>query len=266
LALNIIDTHAHLDMPEFNPDREQVITRAFENGVTAIVTIGINLESNRRAIDLAEKHPGIWAGIGIHPQDSKGVLKSDVEQLAEMASNPRVVAIGETGLDYLRDFSPQQDQLQVLNWELAVAKKVGLPVIIHCRQAQDVIIPILRDWSSSYPLPADKPRGVLHNFRDDLDTAKQYMAMGFYFSLGAYLGYPSSARLRAVVGELPLDRLLIETDCPFLPPQEYRGRRNEPGYTTITVRKLAEIKGITAEEAARQTTINAQKVFNLPRS
>lgn len=266
MILDIIDTHAHLDMPEFDSDREQVIARAFENGVKGIVTIGINLESNRRAIDLAEKYPGIWAGIGIHPQDSKGVLKSDIDLLEIMAGHPRVVAIGELGLDYLRDFSPHQDQLQVLNWELAVAKKVGLPVIIHCRQAQDVIIPILRDWSISHPLPVGKPRGVLHNFRDDLDTAKQYLAMGFYFSLGAYLGYPSSASLRKVVAELPLDKLLIETDCPFLPPQEYRGRRNEPGYTPITVRKLAEIKGITAEDTARQTTINAIRVFNLPLS
>ena len=263
MALNIVDTHAHLDMPEFDSDREQVIARAFENGVKAIVTIGINLESSRRAIDLAEKHPGIWAGIGIHPQDAKGFLKSDVDQLEKMASHPRVVAIGELGLDYLRDFSPQQDQLQVLHWELAVAKKVGLPVIIHCRQAQEVIIPILWDWSNAYPLPAGKPRGVLHNFRDDLHIANQYLAMGFYFSLGAYLGYPSSTSLREVVAELPLDKLLIETDCPFLPPQEYRGRRNEPGYTPITVRTLAEIRGITAEYAATQTTNNALKVFNL---
>ena len=259
----IIDTHAHLDMSEFDSDREQVIARAFANGVAAIVTIGIDLESCRRALELAQKHPRIFAGIGIHPQNTGGVTKSDIDQLERLAGQPGVVAIGELGLDYLRDYAPRPQQLQVLRWELKLAQKMGLPVVVHCRQAQDMMVPELQEWSRSYPLPPGRPRGILHNFRDDFDTACRYLEMGFYLSIGAYLGYPASVRLCAALAQVPLDKILIETDCPFLPPQELRGQRNEPSYVQATVRKLAEIKGITPQEVARQTTAHAIEVFKL---
>jgi TatD DNase family protein len=263
LTSSIIDTHAHLDMSEFDPDREMVIERAFTGGVAAIVTIGIDLESCRRTIALAQKHPRIFAGIGIHPQNAGGVTRADIDQLERLAVQPRVVAIGELGLDYLRDYAPRPQQLQVLRWELELAQKMGLPVVIHCRQAQETILPELQAWCRSYPLPPGQPRGILHNFRDEFDIAQQYLEMGFYLSIGAYLGYPTSVRLCAALGRVPLDKILIETDCPFLPPQDLRGQRNEPSYVPATVRKLAEIKGITPEEVARQTTASAIKVFKL---
>jgi TatD DNase family protein len=262
LTIEIIDTHAHLDMPEFDQDRDEVITRAGENGVNTIITIGINMESNRRAIKLSEQYSSVLAGIGIHPQDSKGVKYEDIQALSLLARHPRVVAIGETGLDFYRNYSPREDQLQALNWQLEVAKQTGLPVVIHCRQAQEAILPVLESWSNSFDLPEGKPKGVLHCFNVGRETAEKYLKMGFYLSLGAYIGYPSSAELRATITSLPLDRLVIETDCPFLPPQKQRGKRNEPSYTLSTLGVLAEIKQMSPEDIARQTTRNALRLFS----
>jgi TatD DNase family protein len=263
LTLRIIDTHAHLDMPEFNRDREEVIDRAKDKGVSTIITIGIDLESCRKAIDLAEKHPGIWAGIGIHPQESKGVSKQDVDKLEELARHPKVVGIGELGLDYYHKYSPKESQLTVLYWQLEIAERVSLPIIVHCRQAQEDMLPIIRDWCQSYKMPEGKPRGVLHCFSGEENLANIYMDMGFYISLGGYIGYPSSAKLRDTIKNIPSDKIVVETDCPFLPPQKYRGKRNEPAYTAITMEALAKIKGISFDEMARQTTENAIRVFNL---
>ncbi len=263
MEMDVIDTHAHLEMPEFNDDREEVIERARSSGVNKIITIGIDIESAKKAIELAEKHSGIWAGIGIHPQLSKGVQKEDIEKLVELAGSPRVVAIGELGLDYYRDYSPRQDQMKALKWQLEAAKNLRLPVIIHCREAQEDMIPILREWSGSFQMPEGRPRGVLHCFGRDEATAGNYIEMGFYISVGGYIGYPSSARLRETLERIPLDRLVVETDCPFLPPQKYRGKRNEPAYVLHTLQALAEIKRVSVEEAARQTTGNAVRLFNL---
>jgi TatD DNase family protein len=262
LTIEIIDTHAHLDMPEFDLDREEVINRAREKGVTTIVTIGINMESNRRAVKLAEQYPFILAGIGIHPQDSKGIRYEDIQALQDLALHPRVVAIGETGLDFFRDHAPHEDQIQALLWQLEVAQKTDLPVIIHCRQAQEAILPILKKWAGSFALPGGKPRGVLHCCNVDLTTAEKYIEMGFYFSLGAYIGYPSSKALRETIRLLPLENIMIETDCPFLPPQKLRGKRNEPSYTLSTLEVLAETKQLSQEEMARQTTQNAKLFFS----
>jgi TatD DNase family protein len=262
--LNIVDTHAHLDMSEFDADRDEVVNRAANAGVKTIITVGIDLESSRKAIRLAEKYSGILATVGVHPQESKGVSKEDIGNLAEMAGHPRVVAIGEIGLDFYRHYSPHENQLLVLQWELEVAAGAGLPIVVHCRQAQAEMLAVLKSWSASYQLHDGKPRGVIHCFSGDAWTAEQYLNMGFYISLGGYIGYPSSALLRETVKSLPLDRLVVETDCPFLPPQAYRGKRNEPSYTVITAGVLAEIKQIPLEKLARLTTQNAAELFNLP--
>lgn len=261
MTIEIIDTHAHLDMPEFDNDREEVIKKALENGVTAIVTIGINMESNRRAVELAEKYPCVLAGIGIHPQESEGIDSQDIQALYELAGHPRVVAIGETGLDFYRNSAPHEDQLRALQWQLEVARKAGLPVVIHCRQARETILPILEKWTGSFASMRQDPPGVIHCFNLDYETAEEYLKMGFYLSLGSYIGYPSSRALRETISHLPLDRLLIETDCPFLPPQKKRGKRNEPSYTLETLAVLSEIQQVPPEETARQTTLNAFKLF-----
>jgi TatD DNase family protein len=259
----IIDTHAHLDMPEFDSDRDIVIGRAKEAGVAGIITVGIDIKSCRQAIALAEQHPQVWVAVGIHPQETKGVTTEDVNKLEYLAQNPKVVAIGELGLDFYRNHSPRQDQINVLMLQLDLARKLSLPVIIHCRQAQAEMLPILQKWTESFQLPEEKARGVLHCFSGDLEVAEKYMEMGFNISLGAYIGYPSSTKLRETLKNIPLDRIVIETDCPFLPPQKYRGQRNEPVYTLITASVLAEIRQLPIEEIARQTTKNAIRLFSL---
>jgi TatD DNase family protein len=263
--LEVIDTHAHLDMPEFDADRDEVVGRARDLGVSTIITIGIDVESSRKAIQLAEKYPGVLAAVGVHPQEASGVRHEDIDKLEEMARHPRVVAVGELGLDYYRHHSSAEDQLPLLNWELEMAKRVGLPIIIHCRQARTEMLDVLRDWSAGYSLPEGIPRGVLHCFGGDLKTAEQYIEMGFFISLGAYIGYPSSVPLRAVLQNIPSDKLVVETDCPFLPPQKYRGKRNEPSYTLITLGVLAEIKRVSLEEMADRTRRNAIRLFGLAR-
>lgn len=265
MEIKVFDTHAHLDMPEFDSDREQVIQRAFENGVQFINTIGIDLEASRKAIELAEKHPGIFASVGFHPQEANKVIKEDVERLAKMAGNPRVVAIGEMGLDFFRHRASEENQRQALQWQLELAKTIGKPIIIHCRQAQEEMLSILRSWATNFILSPGKPRGVIHCFNGDLATAEQYMDMGFFIAIGAYIGYPSSAILRDTVQGIPMGKLVVETDCPFLPPQKFRGQRNEPAYTLITLGVLSEIKQVSLEEMAEQTTANARRLFNLLR-
>lgn len=263
--MEIIDTHAHLDMPEFDADREKVIASAIASGVTKIITVGIDLQSSRKAIELSEKYPAVWASIGVHPQESKNIQKDDIDNLASLARHPRVVAVGETGLDYYRNYSPKDIQLSVFQWELDMAQKVGLPIIIHCRQAQAEMLAILQNQFGSCATPDERPRGVIHCFSGDQETAEKYLKLGFIISLGAYIGYPSSARLRETIRNIPITKLVLETDCPFLPPQKFRGQRNEPSYAVITLGILAEIKQISLEEVAQQTTLNAAKLFNLPR-
>jgi TatD DNase family protein len=262
----LIDTHAHLDFPQFDPDREEVINRSRTAGINIINTIGVDLPASRKAIALAEKYPGVFASIGIHPQEAGKAKREDISLLEEWAHNPRVIAIGELGLDFYRSQSTRESQLKVLNWELELARKVELPIIIHCREAQEYMLPVITDWTSDYVLKEGKTRGVLHCFNTDLETAEKYMMMGFYISLGAYIGYPSSSQLRQTIKDIPLDRLVLETDCPFLPPQKHRGQRNEPSYVMVTAGVLAEIKGLPIEEIALQTSHNAIVLFNLPRT
>jgi TatD DNase family protein len=214
---------------------------------------------------LAEKHPGIFASVGFHPQEANKVIKEDIERLAKMAGNPRVVAIGEMGLDFFRQRASPENQRKALHWQLELAEKTSKPIIIHCRQAQEEMLSILRSWSTNFILPPGKPRGVIHCFNSDVESAEQYIEMGFFIAIGAYIGYPSSTKLRDVVKSLPAEKLVVETDCPFLPPQKYRGQRNEPSYTLMTLGVLAEIKQVSLEEMAEQTTANAKRLFNLLR-
>jgi len=260
----MIDTHAHLDMSHFDKDREDVIARAAESGVTRIITVGIDLDSSRKAVKLAESHKGIYATAGIHPHDTAKVKREDIALLSEIACNPKVVAVGETGLDFYRNRSPAESQLQVLKWQLDMAVEVNLPVIIHCRQADKQIIPVLLDWISANKRFENVIPGVIHCFNGDVDTARKYLDMGFFISLGGYISYPTSANLSRVIRFIPQDRIVVETDCPFLPPQSHRGKRNETAYIPQTVAWIARIRQVTAEVIAKQTTENACRLFNLP--
>ena len=263
MKLSIVDTHAHLDMDSFNQDRTEVMGRALDSGVSTIITVGINLESSRKAIELAEKHPEVFATVGFHPHEANRVKTEDIANLTKIADHPRVVAIGEVGLDFYRNSSPREAQLRVLKWQLELAVKLNLPVIIHCRQAEKDMLTLLHDWTSCHKEPHGQPRGVIHCFSGDIDTAQQYLDMGFFISLGAYIGYPSSRHMFNVIQSIPQDRLVVETDSPFLPPQSHRGQRNEPAYLPSTVRLLAEIRQVSPETVARETTQNANCLFRM---
>ncbi|UCH43046.1 MAG: TatD family hydrolase [Dehalococcoidales bacterium] len=261
---DIIDTHAHLDMETFNSDRAGVISRAQNKGVSTIITVGMGLESSNEAIKLAESNPGILVMAGFHPHQASQVKEDDIESLVSLSEHPKVVAIGETGLDFYRNYSPRETQLRVLEWQLELAVRLDLPVVIHCRQAEKDILPILHNWTSRHHQSGGTPRGVVHCFNNVIDMARQYLNMDFFVSLGAYIGYPSSGYLHDVIRYIPNNRLIVETDCPFLPPQAYRGKRNEPAYITYTVDTIAGFRGETWETIAIETTRNARQLFAIP--
>ncbi|MFC1847330.1 TatD family hydrolase [Chloroflexota bacterium] len=263
MKLSIVDTHAHLDMAEFNEDRNEVIARAVDSGVNTIITVGIDLESSIKASKLATEHPEIFASTGFHPHEADGVKEEDIAGLAKIADHPKVVAIGEAGLDFYRNTSSRDAQLRVLKWQLELAEEMDLPIIIHCRQAEKDMLALLSDWTSYHKESYGQPRGVIHCFSGDSDTAEQYLNMGFFISLGAYVGYPSSRHMPGVINSIPQDKLVVETDCPFLPPQDHRGGRNEPAYLPLTIALLAEMRQVSAEEVARETTGNARRLFRM---
>ena len=255
--LNIIDTHAHLEGEEFTGDFEAMLARAIEAGVSRIITCGTSLESSEKAIALAEKYPQIFAAVGIHPQEIHNAQKSDIQKIAELAKNPKVVAIGEMGLDFHRTVVHKEEQIQGLKQQLELARKLHLPVIIHNRQATKEMIEILGEWVKKSQV---KTPGVIHCFQENAENARVFLEMGFYLAFGGYIGYPKSL-MAEVIKIVPENRLLAETDAPYLPPQKFRGQRNEPAYIRFTVEKMAEISGKTKEEVANFTTENALRLF-----
>jgi len=259
---SFIDSHAHLDARQFDADRDEVIRRA-EAALAAVINVSVDVESSRRVLELAHKHPFIYAAAGIHPEEAGKASEADIKQLSIIARDPAVVAIGEIGLDFYRDYAPKEQQVRVLKWQLELADEVHKPVVIHCRQAEKEMMEVLTDWRAG-DRAAARPASVIHCFNGTLETANAYLRLGFYISLGAYIGYPSSKAMREVVKALPLDKLLIETDCPYLPPQNRRGQRNEPAYVVETAKELAAVKGISLIEIANQTTMNAKLLFGIP--
>ena len=260
--MNWVDTHAHLEDRAFDSDRAAVLTRCARMEL-GVLTVGSSVPSSHAAVRLAHRTRNVWASVGVHPHDARLVKPEDLGTIKQMAEHPRVVAIGETGLDFYYENSPRDVQIDVFKKHLELADSLDLPVVIHTRSALDDTLAILTEWSGSHPLPQDKIRGVIHCFNTDYDSAEKYMEMGFYFSIGGYISYPSSAKFREDVKNLPLEKIMIETDCPFLPPQQYRGKRNEPSYCVLTAEAIASLKGLTLEELAEQTTLNAVKCFNL---
>jgi len=250
-------------MASFNEDRDDVVARAHKAGVESIVSVGIDLSSSRQAIVLAETYVGVRATVGFHPHSVASVTEPDIAGLARLAKHPRVVAIGEIGLDFYRNYSPREAQLRVFEWQLELAVSLDLPVVIHSRQAERDIMPRLQDWTSRHQGWGRLPRGVIHCFNGDLATARRYLEMGFFISLGAYISYPASSKMYDVIRHIPPDSLVVETDCPFLPPQSQRGRRNEPAYLPQVVSLLAKIRRVSPETVAAETTRNAYRLFRL---
>jgi TatD DNase family protein len=249
-----VDSHAHLDDEAFGKDLDDVMARAREAGIARIVTIGTGVESSRRARALAERLPEVWFSPGIHPHEADRA--SSVEDLRELALHPRAVAVGETGLDYAKKFSAIPNQQALFARHLELARELGKPVSIHCREAHADLRAMLRAHA---PLS-----GVVHCFSGGPEDAEFYASYGFYLSIAGPVTYPNAQRLREVVGAIPVDRLLVETDCPLLAPQRYRGKRNEPAYVRETAWKVAELAGISPEELEAATSANAQRLFGWP--
>jgi len=253
VELRLIDSHAHLDDRAFAKDRAAVIARCFEASI-GVITIGADLRSSREAVRLAERHRGIWATVGVHPHDAKTLTADALGELEELAK--RAVAIGEIGLDYYRDLSPRDVQRKVFAGQLDMASRLKLPIAIHNRESTDDLLAILREAGTSH-------RGVIHSFLGDRALAETFLSLGFHLGIGGPITFPKNGALREAVRSIPPDRILLETDCPYLTPVPYRGRRNEPAYVHYVAEAIAEIKGIAAEDVAHRTTENTERLFGL---
>ena len=253
----LVDTHAHLDFTHFDGDREEIIERARNNGVIYIVNVGSDLESSRNSLELAEEYPFIYAAVGVHPHDADKLDDTVLKELEELAVRQKVLAIGEIGLDYYYDNSPRDIQKEAFRNQLKLAEKTGLPFIIHNREADEDILAILKDNYTGNG-------GIMHCFGSGLKMAWECLELGLYLAFGGVITFKNAEELRGIVKEIPLERILLETDCPYLTPVPFRGRRNEPGYLRYIAEKIAEIRGLHPEELAEITTANAARVYNLP--
>lgn len=253
----LFDTHAHLDNADYNSDRDEMIQRARQAGVAHIVNVGFNLATSRESLKLAEIYDLIYAAVGIHPHDAAEAGPGYMDELEKMAAHPKVVAIGEMGLDYYRDLSPRPVQRKVFTAQMALAKKLQKPIIIHDRDAHGDLMEILRKDKLG---PAG---GVMHCYSGSWEMARECLAMGFYISIAGPVTFSNAAKLKDVAAKVPQDRLLIETDAPYLTPVPYRGRRNESAYVIYTAVEVARLRGMETEDLAKMCTENGRRLFRI---
>jgi len=254
----LIDTHIHLDDTRFDADRDAVLARARENGIEAFVTIGCDLATSQAAVRLADQHPSVYASIGVHPHEVRHISDGWYDEFRRLAQMKKVVAYGEIGLDYHYNHSSPKEQRDRFREQIQLARELGLPVIIHTRDAQEDTVKILREEQAS------DVGGVLHCFSGDARLAKDTLDLGFYLSFSGILTFQNATTLREIAKTVPPDRLLIETDCPYLSPVPYRGKRNEPAYVEHVAKQLAAIHpALTLEDIARHTTQNAKRLFKI---
>ncbi|WP_332633224.1 TatD family hydrolase [Halalkalibacter flavus] len=253
----LFDTHVHLNADQFDEDLEEVILRAKEAGVEYMVVVGFDEKTINRALDLIEKYEFIYAAVGWHPVDAIDMTDEHLQWLEELSSHPKVVALGEMGLDYHWDKSPKEIQKEVFRKQIRLAKKVQLPIIIHNREADKDIVNILKEEEAS------EIGGIMHCFGGSVEIAKECLAMNFHISLGGPVTFKNAKRPKQVAKEIPLNRLLIETDCPYLAPHPFRGKRNEPAYVKLVAEEIAELKEVEFEQLAKQTTANAKEIFGI---
>ncbi|MCS6800409.1 MAG: TatD family hydrolase [Chloroflexota bacterium] len=255
-----VDAHAHLDDAQYD-DVAAVIRRAEQGGVRAIVSCGVDIASSRAAVALAEQFPIVWAAVGIHPNETARARADDLDELRRLAAHPKVVAIGEIGLDYYRDWAPREVQQRWFEQQLDLAAELGLPVCIHARDAYPAVLATLRAWRER---GAASQRGMLHCFSGTLAEAAEGVALGMAISIAGPVTYPKATALAEVVRAVPLDRLLTETDAPYLAPQAIRGKRNEPAWVAEVAARIAELKDAPLEEVAACTATTARRLFNIP--
>ncbi|MFA5164770.1 MAG: TatD family hydrolase [Candidatus Omnitrophota bacterium] len=253
----LVDTHCHLDFPEFDADRDDVIKRAGEAGIETIINVASSLEGSRRSVELAEKYGCVYASVGIHPHDAKELSPETFSEIKTLASCDKVVAIGEVGLDYYRNLSPADIQQKAFRGFLSLAKETGLPLIIHCREARDDMLRILKQEMGS-----SRIKGVVHCFPADAALLDGALDLGMHVSFTCNITFRNASKLRDLVRDLvPMDRMLVETDAPYLAPEGMRGKRNEPAFMLKAVEEIAKLKKITPEDVARVTTLNCANLF-----
>jgi TatD DNase family protein len=260
--MDLIDSHAHIDFPQFDDDRDAMLDRARAAGVSTLLAIGSGPgpEKLDAALPFAEQHDWIFATVGTHPHEAKELTPQHLDRLSQLAKHPRVLAWGEIGLDYFYDHSPREIQQRVFRDQLALAHQAKLPIIIHCRDAWSDCLAILHETWRSTGLG-----GILHCFTSTLEDAQRGLEMGFLISFAGNSTYPKAANLREVAKALPLEGILIETDAPFLAPQPYRGKRNEPAYVGEVAKTIASVRDLPAEEVASVTAANFRRFFGLDR-
>jgi len=253
----LFDTHVHLNDTKYDEDLEAVLKRAEDAGISRMVVVGFDQRTNRRAIELAEAHSGIYASVGWHPVDAIDLTEELWDEVVQLASHPKVVAIGECGLDYYWDKSPKDIQRTVFQRQIELAKQVGKPLIIHTRDSIADTYTVLKESGS------EQVGGVMHCFSGSKEMAKEFLKLNFKIGLGGPVTFKNGRKPQEVAEAVPLESLLIETDAPYLAPHPHRGKRNEPSYVSLVAEKIAEIKGLSYEEVCQITTQNGLELFNI---
>jgi TatD DNase family protein len=253
----LFDTHVHLNASQYKEDRDEVIEQAFAAGVSHMVVVGFDRETIPLAIEIAEQYETIYAAVGWHPVDAIDFTDEDLTWIEELSAHPKVVALGEMGLDYHWDKSPKEIQKEVFRKQVQLAKKIQMPIIIHNREATEDIIEILQEENAA------KVGGIMHCYNDSTDYIQACLDMNFYISLGGPVTFKNAPMPKEVAVQVPLDRLLIETDAPFLTPHPYRGKRNEPAYVKLVAEQIAELRGMSFNELSKVTTENALSLFRI---
>ena len=253
----LVDSHCHLDFPSLREDLDGVMARAAAAGIGKMVTICTRVDRFPSILEIAEQYDNVYCSVGLHPHDAAEEQHLTTERLVELAGHDKVVGIGETGLDFHYDQSPRDIQATLFRRHIAAARETGLPLIVHARAADDEMIEILRDETAKGAFP-----GVLHCFSSGPELARAALAIGFYISFSGILTFKKADEVREVAAEVPLDRLLVETDAPYLAPVPHRGKDNEPSFVAHTAAKLAEMRGLGSREVAELTTANFQRLFS----
>lgn len=254
----LIDSHAHLDAQEFDPDRDEVIRRARANRLEGIISCGTTVASSEKNTSLAKNYDLVYAAVGIHPHETSSIEAGSMSRLRALTKKTKVVGIGETGLDYHYNFSLPEIQRKSFSLHIRLARETGLPLIIHCRNAEEDLLRILKEEKAS------EVGGVIHSFTGTPETAKACLEIGFYLGVSGIVTFKSAEILEKLFSAIPLENLLLETDSPYLAPTPHRGKRNEPAFVANTALKLGELKSILLEEICQATTQNAKKLFRLP--
>ncbi|MFC1599720.1 TatD family hydrolase [Patescibacteria group bacterium] len=251
----IIDTHCHIQFKPLSNNIDAVIHRAHEAGVGKMIVVGCDIESTEGALKIAESHDGIYAAVGLHPQDSKKLTDQMWEEFRKLAKHEKVVAIGETGLDFFKEYSPKDVQIRVLKQHIVLAKELDLPLIVHNRDSDEQCLEVLQEEGVK--------DAVFHCFGSNVEFARKVWMAGYYTSFTGIITYPTARNLHAVVEECPMDAMMVETDCPYLAPQKYRGGKNEPSYVVEVAKEIAQLKNMSYDDVSRITSENAHNFFKI---